>query len=148
VTGVGSPPAQSTERTQCIRLFMLTLAALAALASPAAGSTHHRHGCRSAKCDRHAEPRAGYHKPMFVLAPFERCVANGESAFDRFAHNGVDQSYYQWLPATWRAAQHLAGVWYSSSPFLATLEQQTRVFRSYEPRHRLAWPRTVPLCGG
>lgn len=71
-----------------------------------------------------------------------------ESSGQRWASNGSDESYYQWLPSTWQYAERYAGVWFSADPFRASLRQQTFVFNVYEPAHRLAWPVTVPECGG
>jgi hypothetical protein len=71
-----------------------------------------------------------------------------ESSGNQDASNGVDDSYYQWLPSTWQHAQRVAGVWFTPNPFEATLVQQTIVFNAFEPTDPGAWPETVPACGG
>ena len=59
----------------------------------------------------------------------------------------MDLSYYQWEPSTLATAMSMAGET-PRYPFDASLEEQTKAFRAYEPGHRLAWPNTVPACGG
>lgn len=86
---------------------------------------------------------------------FDQCVVFKESGGQSTASNGVDESYYQWLPTTWQGAQRDVGVSFTPDPFQATLAQQTYVFNLWEPgrypggiSHRGAWPVTVPECGG
>lgn len=88
-----------------------------------------------------------------------------ESGRQQGAWNGNDASYYQWEydagGNTWTTAEKAVGVMFTVSPFDATLAQQTYVFNQWESgrytdhttgqqgvSHRLAWPVTVPECGG
>lgn len=108
----------------------------------------HRPGCRTHRCDHRVDVRwARDHQPPFSLSSFESCVVEHESTFQKDASNGVDFSYYQWEPSTYRSATRMVPERYVY-PTSATLKEQTLAFRAYEPSHRLAWPVTVPECGG
>ena len=74
-------------------------------------------------------------------------MVNAESSGEQDASNGTDVSYYQWLPSTYDTAARMAGE-PERYPTDASLEEQTRAFRAYEPTDPGAWPLTVPECGG
>lgn len=77
------------------------------------------------------------------------CVSGLESTHDFSIDTGNGFSGgYQFTDSTWQSAERAMGVYYSGRACEATEEQQTAVFDSYEPGHRLAWPNTVPECGG
>jgi hypothetical protein len=76
---------------------------------------------------------------------FEACVINAESGGNRYASNGVDVSYYQWSPSTYAVAARMAGE-QAKYPTEASLDEQTKAFRAYEPTDPGAWPVTVPMC--
>lgn len=90
----------------------------------------------------------------WTYTTFDNCVATHESTLQQDAWNGNDASYYQWefdaQGNTWVTAERDVGVMFTTSPFLASLEQQTYVFNLWEPvdGHRTQWPVTVPECGG
>ncbi len=143
-----------------MRRLLCAAIALAALASAPAAAQAHFKGCRTTACDvRVSYPRSPPTQPAhtssstawaWTYTAFDACVVMHESTNNRYADNGADESYYQWLPSTWQQAQRDEGVSFSSSPFDATLAEQTFVFNLWEPvgGHRSQWPSTVPLCGG
>lgn len=123
----------------------------AALASRHA---HHRPGCATARCDRHADVLyARHHRPKFHVGLFERCVFNRESgtgtsgpwtlstikwSYDDGSHEGAAN----WLHSTWLA---MGGGKYAPTADVATPEQQTLIFRAHatEPGQ---WDEAVPPC--
>jgi hypothetical protein len=141
---------ESSRRSDALHRTVLAAAvALASLTFTAASDAHYK-GCRTNACDqRVSQPR--HHATTsstawaWTYTAFDDCVVLHESTRERYATNGTDDSYYQWAPLTWQTAQHDVGVAFSTSPFDATLEQQTYVFNLWEPTHSSQWS-TVPEC--
>lgn len=75
----------------------------------------------------------------------EACIVYHESGGNRYASNGSDFSYYQFAPTTFNEAARMAHVRERAIPWEASLEEQTRAFRAYEPTDPGAWE-TMPLC--
>lgn len=83
------------------------------------------------------------------MTPLAWCVSGLESNHE--FHIDTGNGYYggyQFSYTTWLNVQTMMGVYYASRADLATRKQQTAVFNYYEPKNRLAWPQTVPACGG
>lgn len=77
------------------------------------------------------------------------CVSGLESTHDFTIDTGNGYfGGYQFDPGTWLAAQAAMGVYYADRADHATQAQQTAVFLFWVAAHRLAWPNTVPACGG
>lgn len=80
-----------------------------------------------------------------MLGTLERCIIQHESSGSRWAFNGNDYSYYQWLPSTFNQAARMAGVRQRVIPWEADLKEQTLAFRAFEPTDPGAWE-TMPDC--
>lgn len=114
----------------------------------------HNSGCRTKACDNRVYIWWGkhHHPPKAYIAnlietTFDKCVVFKESSNNRYASNGTDVSYYQWLPSTYITAARMAGE-EEKYPTEATLEEQTRAFNIYYRYDPDAWPVTAPECGG
>jgi hypothetical protein len=77
---------------------------------------------------------------------FELCVITAESGGNRYSTNGANWSYFQWTPETYNVAARMAGVRQRANPTEASLAEQLKAFRAYEPQDPGAWPVTVPGC--
>ena len=106
----------------------------------------HRPGCNSDPCDHHADKEwAKHHQPRFQLHALERCIIVHESDWDRYATNGNDYGWYQFLPATYNDAARMAGVKERTIPWEGTLEEETLAFRALWRVDPEAWE-TAPDC--
>lgn len=126
---------------------------LFALTGTAEARKHHHPGCRSARCDRHADRLyAKHHRPKFRFTTFELCVANRESgepgstSFSTIRWNYVGEGYegaYNWVNSTWLA---MGGGRYAEHANEASPKDQTLIFRAHA--NPGDWPLTVPDCSG
>jgi Transglycosylase-like domain len=135
----------------CIRLFILILAAWAALASPATASKHHPR--RTHAGDLRWGHKHHWHPP-FRFSRFELCVANRESGDGQATpstaryvtinwryHGEGYEGAFNWVNSTWLA---MGGGRYAQHAYDASPEQQTLVFRANA--NSQDWPQTVPAC--
>jgi hypothetical protein len=101
------------------------------------------------KPHHHHRARAHHARPFTIsdLHPLEACIVYHESTDNRYASNGNDYSYYQWLPSTFDEAARMAHELERANPEEADLYEQTMAFRAYEPTDPTAWE-TMPDCGG